>query len=64
MCDFNCLKGISKLNRCEIIALTNSAAVLLSSGLDEDDMDMLGNVVSAIGSLISTFAAIEEAKKT
>jgi hypothetical protein len=60
MCDSNCFKGIGKLNRCEIIALTNSAAVLLSDGLEEDDLDMLGNIISTIGSIISTFAAISD----
>ena len=61
MCDSNrqnCLKGISKLNRCEIIALTNSVAVILSEGLSDDDTDMLGNILSTIGSLLSTFASI------
>jgi hypothetical protein len=43
--------------------LTNSVAVLLSDGLDSEDADMLGNIVSTIGSLISTFAAVEDSNQ-
>ena len=55
----NCFKGISRLNRCEILALTDAVSVLLSDGLDEDDMNMLGNLLAAIGGVISTFASIQ-----
>jgi hypothetical protein len=56
----NCLKGIGKLNKCEIIALSNSVSLLLSEGLDGDDLDMLGNLLSTIGSILSTFAVISD----
>jgi len=63
MCEHNCLKGISRLNRCEILALTDAVSVILSEGLDNDDLNMLGNLLATIASVISTFASIEEKKE-
>jgi hypothetical protein len=54
----NPLKGIGKLNRCEILALINSVSMILSEGLDEEDMEMLGGLLSTIGDTISVFAAV------
>jgi len=62
MCSYNCFKGISKLGRCEILTLTNAVSVLLAEGLDDEDLDMLGNLLSAIGGVLSTFALVEEAQ--
>jgi hypothetical protein len=56
----SCFNGISKLNRCEILALTNAVSMLLADGLDDDDLNMLGNLLSAIGGIIATFGAIAE----
>ena len=47
------------MNRCEILALTNSLSILLSEGLDNDDLNMLGNLLSAVGSVIATFGSID-----
>ena len=58
----NPLKGISKLSRCEIIALVSSASLLLSEGLDDEDMDMLGSLLASIGDMISTFGAIADSE--
>ncbi|MCL2634074.1 MAG: hypothetical protein FWD34_06120 [Oscillospiraceae bacterium] len=58
----NCLKGISRLNKCEILGITDAASMLLSEGLDNDDLNMLGNLLIAIGSVIVTFASIQEKK--
>ena len=35
--------------------------MLLSDGLDEDDLNMLGNLLSTIGSMIATFAGAQDA---
>ncbi|MCL1903259.1 MAG: hypothetical protein FWF94_02435 [Oscillospiraceae bacterium] len=60
MNNHNRLKGISNLNRCEIIALTNSVALILADGLDNDDLTMLGSILNAIADTISAFGAIKE----
>ena len=54
----NCFTGISKLNRCEILTIINSLSILLSEGLEEEDLDMLGSILSTLGDIISTFAVI------
>jgi len=54
----NPLHGISCLSRCEILALSNAAALALASDLNDEDLDMLGNIISTIGSILSTFSAI------
>jgi len=52
---------ISKLDRCEIIALTNALSVALAEGLDMDDLNMLGNILATIGSFLMTFGSISTA---
>ena len=49
--------GISKLDRCEILALTDSISLALAEGLNSDDQNMLGNLLVTIGSVIMTFAS-------
>lgn len=46
------------MNRCEILALVDAVSLLLAEGLSDEDLDMLGNVLSTIGSFISTFSTI------
>jgi len=53
------LSGISSLNKCEIITLSDSISVALSEGLDNDDLSMLGNLLMSIGSNIVTYASIK-----
>jgi len=55
----NCLKGISKLSRCEILAFINSVSMILSDGLDTEDLSMLGTLFNAVGDTISAFSAIQ-----
>jgi len=55
----SCFTGISKLNRCEISALTVALALALSEGLDIDDINTLGNLLAAVGALMMTFGSLK-----
>ena len=59
----SCFSGISLLDRCEIIAITDSLALALSEGLNSDDISTLGNLLMAIGSLIVLFPGTEQDTK-
>jgi hypothetical protein len=50
------LCGISSISACDIAAITSSSALLLAKGCTVDDLNTLGNLVSAVGSMILTFA--------
>ena len=50
--------GISKLSRCELLTLTNTLSIALSKELNQDDLNVLGNLVVSIGSIILTFGAL------
>ena len=50
--------GASQLSRAEVVALTNALAVALSEGLDNDDLNALGNLLSSISNLMLTFASL------
>lgn len=54
-----CFSGISSLSRCEILALANALSVALSEGLSAEDLDTLGNLLTAISGIMTTFATIE-----
>ena len=54
--------GISSINKCDIIAIIDSTSIALSEGLDSDDLNMLGNLIVAIGSNIMTFALVKPCK--
>ena len=54
----SCFSGISSLSRCEIIVLTDSLSLALSEGLNNDDLNTLGNLLASISSVIMTFAAL------
>ena|GEM_PF-1704543 len=60
-CNNNRLSGISKLSRCELLALVNATALALADGLEEDDLDTLGSFLSSVGDLIGMFASLCEA---
>jgi hypothetical protein len=54
----SCFKGISLLNRCEILALVDSVSLALSDDLSQDDLNALGNLIVTIGSTMLTFATL------
>ena len=56
----SCFKGISYLNRCEIIAITNGVSLLLAEGLDTDDLNALGNLIVSIGGVILSFGSQQQ----
>jgi hypothetical protein len=60
----NPLKGISKLSRCEILALISSVSMILSEGLDDDDLAMLSVLLNALGDTVGAFGAIKENDET
>ena len=57
----SCFKGISSMNKCEVLALTDAISVALSDGLITEDLNVLGNLLMTIGSVITTFAALPAA---
>ncbi|MCL2754538.1 MAG: hypothetical protein FWD35_02320 [Oscillospiraceae bacterium] len=54
----NPFRGISCMSRCEILALTSALSLALAEGLEDEDMEMLGNLLSTVGSMIATFGSI------
>jgi hypothetical protein len=52
--------GISKIPPGEAVALINAFAVALSDGLDNDDLNALGNLIVAIGSVILTIGSLSD----
>ena len=56
----SCFSGISSLNRCEIVALADAVSLALSEGLDNDDLNTLGNLLVSIGSVMTTFATLQQ----
>jgi hypothetical protein len=50
--------GISKMSAGETIALINALSVALSDGLSNEDINALGNLVVAVGSVILTIGAL------
>jgi hypothetical protein len=55
----SCFIGISKLNKCEILALINAVSLALTQGLEEEDTEILGGILTSIGDTISLIAAVE-----
>lgn len=55
----SCFSGVSLLNRGEISALEVALSLALGDGLGEDDLNALGNLLSAVGSMLSTFASLK-----
>ena len=53
----NVFQGISQINRGEIIALADVLSLALSEGLDSDDQNMLGSLLTVVGDLITAFAS-------
>ena len=59
----NNFKGISKLNRCELLAIINAAVMLFSEGLEYDDLATLGGLFTAIGDTLSVFASVKQSNE-
>lgn len=51
---------IFNLSGCELVALASIIAILISDGLQPDEIDTLGNFFSALGSNLSTIATAQE----
>ena len=56
----SCFSGISSLNKCETLAGINTVTALLSKDLSNDDLNMLGNILVSIGSILMTFGSIND----
>lgn len=50
---------LDSLSGCELVLLSSTIAISLSQGLTPDEMNTLGNFLSAIGSDLSTIASAE-----
>lgn len=55
MCSF-----INTLSGCELVTLALLIAISISQNLNNDDVNILGNFFSAIGSNLSTIASSNE----
>lgn len=53
--------GISLLNRAETLALIDSLSISLSNGLNTEDVNTLGNLLVAAGSVMLTFGSLTSA---
>jgi len=59
----SCFSGISSLDKCQILAAVNSVSSLLSKDLNNDDLDMLGNILATIGNILMAFACVTVKKE-
>ena len=57
----NIFTGISRLERCQQLALINGLALWLADGLNDDDLNAFSNILTAAGALLLTFAGAPEA---
>ena len=48
---------LNNLSGSELVTLSSSLAIMISQGLTPDEIDTLGNFLSALGSNLSTIAA-------
>ena len=48
---------LSSLSGCELVALAGIISVAISANLSCDEVDVLGNLFSALGSYLSTIAS-------
>ena len=56
----SCFSGISSLNKCQSLAVINSVSLLLAEGLNADDLNMLGNILATVGSVLMTFGGVND----
>lgn len=47
------------LSGCELVTLANTVACIISKDLTTDEIDVLGNFFSALGSNLSTIASVQ-----
>ena len=57
------LCNILNFSSCEIIFFGAAITLLLSKGRTPNELNITGNLIVSIGSLLLTVAALEEAKK-
>lgn len=50
---------LKDVSGCELVALASIFAVFLSQGLSPDEIDTLGNFLSAVGANLSTIASTQ-----
>ena len=50
---------LKDVSGCELVALVSVFAVFLSQGLSPDEIDTLGNFLSAVGANLSTIASAQ-----
>lgn len=55
--EFSCF--LSSLTGCELVAVAGLFSVAIANNLNPNEIDMLGNFFSALGSNLSTIAAVE-----
>ena len=56
--EFSCF--LSNLSGCELVALAGLLSVAIAKNLKADEIDVLGNFFSALGSNLSTIAVVED----
>ena len=56
----SCFSGIGSLDKGEIVAVVNAASLVLAEGLNNDDLNMLGNILATVGSVLMTFASVND----
>lgn len=54
---------LNDLSGTELVLLSSAIAIFISEGLDNDDINTLGNFLSALGDNLSTIASANEDKK-
>lgn len=58
------MENLNSLEPCELIILALVLTFIISDDLDAGDLNVLGNFISAVGSLVSTWAAQQEQLKS
>lgn len=51
---------LNDLSGAELVLLSSAIAIFISDGLDNDDINTLGNFLSALGDNLSTIASANE----
>ncbi len=58
--EVNYMDCLESLSPCELVIITNVVTALLAACRTTEELNVLGNMFSAIGSLLSTIAAQQE----
>lgn len=59
--EFSCF--LSSLSGCELVALAGLLSVAIANNLSCDEVDVLGNFFSSLGSNLSTIASADDLDK-